>query len=167
MSLVSLAFRLKISGRPNSTDPLASTFHDRTFSVKNMQHLQGGGLGAWMDFVLRNGETRAIEFLTKSDRVGEHHQRFETGVYQSLRLSGSYLVVDIKPWGRMPDILDVAEEERLNVASACFRDPHVQWGSRRLHHAVFLVSNDVSKGMLFTYNQTTDRAQVAQLSGHV
>ena len=120
-----------------------------------------------VDFVLRNGETRAIEFLIKSDRVGLHHERFEKGAYRSLSLSWSYLVVDIKPWGNMPDILEVSEQHRLDIATACFLDPHVQKGARRFHHAVFLVSNGLSMGMLFIYDPETNRAKLTQVSGRV
>jgi hypothetical protein len=53
-----------------------------------------------VDFVLRNRQTtRAIEFLTQSRDVAGHHERFERGAYNSLKLSGAYLVVDIKAWG--------------------------------------------------------------------
>ena len=121
-----------------------------------------------MDFFLRNGEkTRAIEFIIRSDRVGTHHEGFEKGAYRSLRLSESYLVVDIKPWGSMPDILDVTEQKQLDVATACFLDAHIQKGHRRWNHTVFLVSNDLSRGILFTYEPSTNRAKVAQLSGRV
>jgi hypothetical protein len=108
-----------------------------------------------VDFVLRNGSTRAIEFLIKSDRVALHHERFETGAYRSLRLSGSYLVVDIKPWAEAPDIHDVPDAHRLRVATECF-DAMVT--SRRKNHAVFLVSSKLSSGILYTYNLETSSA---------
>lgn len=120
-----------------------------------------------VDFVLRNGGTRAIEFLIKSDRVGLHHERFEKGAYSSLRLSGSYLVVDIKPWNNEPDIHEVSDRRRLEVVTQCFHDLALNKMSRRLRHAVFLVSNDLSRGILFTYNQSTSRAEVVQPTGRM
>lgn len=118
-----------------------------------------------MDFVLRNGETRAIEFLIKSDGIGLHHERFETGAYQSLLLSRTYLVVDIKPWGSTPDMFNVPEQTQFAVATTCFLDPHVQKAQRYLRHAVFLVSDNLSSGILFTYEPNTKKAKVVQLSG--
>ena len=106
-----------------------------------------------VDFVLRNGSTRAIEFLIKSSDVNGHHNRFEKGAYKSLRLSGSYLVVDIKPWGNQPDIHDVPDASRLGVATQCFEA--LDSTRRKNHHAVFLVSNDLSSGILYTYNLQT------------
>ena len=76
-------------------------------------------------------------------------------------------MVDIKPWGHTPDILDATEEKRLDAATACFHDQHVQKEDRRSHYAVFLVSNDLSKGILFTYEKSTNRAKVAMTSGRV
>jgi len=69
-----------------------------------------------IDFVLRNGQTRAIEFLIKSDRVSEHHERFWAGAYTDLfHLSGSYLVVDIKPWDRVLFVNSVPGFPRLPI----------------------------------------------------
>ena len=118
-----------------------------------------------VDFVLRNGGTRAIEFLIKSDRVSIHHERFETGAYNNLRLKGTYLVVDIKPWGNDPDLHAVSDERRLEIATACFRDAALDKIPRRLRHAVFLVSNDLSRGILYTYNSSSCSAEAVQPSG--
>jgi hypothetical protein len=62
--------------------------------------------------------TRAIEFLTKSDAVHGHHRGFEEGAYTSLGLTGSYLVVDVKPCGVMPELLN---SQLLQVVGHCFR----------------------------------------------
>jgi hypothetical protein len=96
-----------------------------------------------------------------------HHERFEKGAYNSLRLSGSYLVVDIKLWNDEPEIHEVSDRRRLEVATERFHDLALNKMSRRLRHAVFLVSNDLSRGILFTYNQSTSRAEVVQPSGRV
>ena len=109
-----------------------------------------------VDFVLRNGSTRAIEFLIKSSDVGGHHRRFENGSYSALSLTGSYLVVDIKPWGKMPDLDDVSDGDRLAAATACFAA--LTTGNRRRNHAVFLISNDLSSGILYTYHAETESA---------
>jgi len=102
-----------------------------------------------VDFVLRNGSTRAIEFLIRSSDVEGHHRRFESGSYINLRLGGSYLVVDIKPWGQSLDIHEVTDTDRLQVAAKCFEAISIE---RRSKHAVFLVSNDVSSGILYTWD---------------
>jgi len=115
--------------------------------------VQSGTKSGSVDFVLRNGSTRAIEFLLKSDDVIGHHRRFEEGAYNSLYLSGSYLVVDIKPWDNMPDLLNVANSQILQVANQCFARLGTE--HRRMHHAVFLVSNNLSSGILYTYDTTT------------
>jgi len=109
-----------------------------------------------VDFVLRNGSTRAIEFLIKSRDVDGHHERFENGSYNSLRLSGSYLVVDIKPWDNEPDLHNVSDTARLVVASRCFESLTV---ARRRRHALFLVSNDLSSGILYIYNENENSVE--------
>lgn len=113
-----------------------------------------------VDFVLQNGETRAIEVLVKSDRIGVHHERFETGVYRPLKLTGSYLVVDIKPWGQHRlghDLHEISEQERVDFASEYFGHTELN-PSRRSHHAVFLVANALSWGPLFTHDETSQSA---------
>ena len=105
-----------------------------------------------VDFVLRNGSTRAIEFLIKSNDVAGHHKRFEDRTYKSLRLSGSYLVVDIKPWDDEPDLHDVSDQSRLDVAAKCFEALPV---ARQIKHALFLVANDLSSGILYSYDIAT------------
>mmetsp|Transcript_7900 Transcript_7900/g.16505 ORF Transcript_7900/g.16505 Transcript_7900/m.16505 type:complete len:544 (-) Transcript_7900:194-1825(-) len=140
-------------------------FIPRPYTFCKEYAITSGSKSGSVDFVLRNGGTRAIEFLIKSDRVGLHHERFETGAYKSLCLSGSYLVVDIKPWNNQPEIHEVSDSRRLEVATECFHDSALNKMSRRLRHAVFLVSNDLSRGVLFTYNPSTSRAEVVQPSG--
>ena len=108
-----------------------------------------------VDFVLRNGETRAIEFLIKSSDVPGHHKRFEEGAYSSLKLTGSYLVVDIKPWNKQLALYDAADNERLDVANNCFT---ALVSLRRARHAVFLVSDDLSSGILYGYDLQTNTA---------
>jgi hypothetical protein len=51
-----------------------------------------------------------LEFLIKSSNVAGNHKRFENGSYRSLRLSGSYLVVDIVPWDSMPDFQGTSDK---------------------------------------------------------
>mmetsp|Transcript_28385 Transcript_28385/g.77915 ORF Transcript_28385/g.77915 Transcript_28385/m.77915 type:complete len:595 (-) Transcript_28385:2815-4599(-) len=108
---------------------------------------------AKVDFVLRNDSTRAIEFLIKSSDVGGHHQRFESGAYNSLRLSGSYLVVDIKPWDNKPDLYDVSEARRVQAARACF--DALGTTTRLMHHALFMISNDLLSGILYAFDSET------------
>ena len=47
--------------------------------------VQSGSKSGSVDFVLRNGNTRAIEFLIKSNDVIGHHRRFEKGAYVKMR----------------------------------------------------------------------------------
>jgi hypothetical protein len=110
-----------------------------------------------VDFVLRNGCTRAIELLIKSSDVSGHHKRFENGAYSSLRLSGSYLVVDILPWDKLPDLDNVPETTRSQAATACFTA--LSTDIRRRHHAVFFVANDFTSGILYSYDFETRTAQ--------
>jgi hypothetical protein len=108
-----------------------------------------------VDFVLRNGGTRAIEFLIKSSDIDGHHKRFEEGAYSSLNLSASYLVVDIKPWNGGRALYDTSYDHRLLVANTFFQTLDHE---RRLNHAVFLVSDDLSSGILYGYDPETNRA---------
>jgi len=100
-----------------------------------------------VDFVLRNGSTRAIEFLIKSSDVDGHHKRFENDAYKRLRLGGSYLVVNIKPWNNMPDLHDVSDTSRLAAATQCFTALRTQ--TRKQRHALFLLSNGLSSRILY------------------
>jgi hypothetical protein len=109
---------------------------------------QVAGTQNQVDFVLRNGKTVAIEFLIRSSKVDEHHERFETGAYQKLGLD-EYFVVDILPWDQTPDLLDVSNERRLSLATECFNRLDE---SRRPVHAVFLVANNLNAGILYTYD---------------
>lgn len=59
-------------------------------------------------------------------------------------------MVDIKPWGDEPDLHDVSDERRLVVARKCFEE--LGTSTRRQHHALFLVSNDLSSGILYNFN---------------
>ena len=108
-----------------------------------------------VDFVLRNGTTRAIEFLIKSDRIVIHHERFENGAYK--HLNSSYIVVDIAPWDKKPALHDTADSERLNVARSFFAKTNDK--SRWKDHAVFLVENDCMSGILYRFNEATDRVE--------
>ena len=103
-----------------------------------------------VDFVLRNGGTRAIEFLIKSSDVGGHHRRFENGAYKSLKLSGSYMVVDIQPWDNEPDLNCVSDPYRLQRASGSFE---ALTKLQQLRHALFLVSSDLSSGILYVFDR--------------
>ena len=102
-----------------------------------------------IDFVLRNGSKWGIEFLIKSSKVEEHHSRFECGgSYSTLNLD-AYLVVDILPWGKEPDLFCVSTTAQLQRARECFEK---LTGARRNAHAVFLIGNDLQKGILYLYN---------------
>jgi hypothetical protein len=110
-----------------------------------------------VDFVIRNGQTtRAIEFLIKSSDVAGHHKRFEEGAYSSLKLSGSCLVVDIKPGNKEGALYDAADDERLDVVNTSFNT--LVNNVRRLRHAVFLVSDNLSSGILYGYDAQTNAA---------
>jgi len=123
-----------------------------------------------VDFVLRNGSTRGVEFLIKSDRVEKHHKRFETGAYSKLNLD-DYIVVDILPWSsevpsstnkRSRDVHDVSHDERTSFASGLFQKLAL---ARRQKHAVFVVANnDLARGFLFTYDKAQGKAVVATWS---
>ena len=80
-------------------------------------------------------------------------------------MSGLYLVADIKPWRNTPDLLEATEKERLDIATACFHDVHIQNGSRRLLHAALLVSNSLLTGILFINDTTTDQVKVVESFG--
>ena len=109
-----------------------------------------------VDFVLRNSSTRnsstrGIEFLIKSNNVDGHHRRFERGgAYASLGLT-EYLVVDIVPWNDEPDINAVSYDSLLDRAKGCFDK---LTPARRPVHGVFVVSNDVKRGILYLHNGT-------------
>ena len=106
------------------------------------------GIDDQVGFVLRNGSTRAIEFLIKSDRVVKHHERFESGPCRSL--NSSYIVVDISPWNKTPSLHSVADDERLRVATALFEKTLNK--DRWHNHAVFLVADDCQSGILYVYD---------------
>jgi hypothetical protein len=105
------------------------------------------------DFVFQKGETlRAIEFLIKSSDVTGHHKRFEEGAYSIIK---SYLVVDIQPWNKKVALNAAAINERLKVAGKSFRALAT---ARRVRHAVFLVADDLSSGILCDYDSQTNTA---------
>lgn len=74
-------------------------------------------------------------------------------------------MVDIKPWDSMPDLDDVSDCDRRAAATACFAA--LTTGTRRRNHAVFLISNDLSSGILYTYHKRCGvRAISAVASGY-
>lgn len=115
-----------------------------------------GTKGGHVDFVLRNGCTRAIEFLVHSRDVKGHHKRFEDGAYNSLCLSGAtYLVVDIIPWHGMTDLCNLSRSVPLQLAEEKFEG--LTEGQRR-HHAVFIASIDLTAGILYAYDAGASKA---------
>ena len=113
-----------------------------------------------IDFVLRKGSTCAIEFLIKSDRIAEHHQRFEAGGSYSSLNCDDYVVVDIVPWisprrwfrKRSRGLEDASFDDRKGFVQTLFLN--IDQVSRREKHAVFLVSDDLNLGFLYTWNST-------------
>ena len=116
-----------------------------------------GGKSGHVDFVLRNGQTRAIEFLIQSRDVVGHHERFESGAYSCLCLDeGSYLVVDIIHWNQSTDLCDLGDAKPLQFAKGKFENLE---SFRRPHHAVFIASNDLTSGILYTYDAKADQVE--------
>ena len=59
-----------------------------------------------------------------------------------------YLVVDILPWGKEPDLFCVSTTAQLQRARECFEK---LTGARQNAHAVFLIGNDLRKGILYLH----------------
>ena len=131
-------------------------FVPRSFTFCKEYVTKAGEEAGHVDFVLRDGISRAIEFLIRSRDVSGHHKRFEEGAYRSLCLEGgTYLVVDIIPWGGLTDLHGIGPSEPLQLAEKKF----INLGSqrRRMHHAVFIASNDLTSGILYTYDGETNK----------
>jgi hypothetical protein len=53
--------------------------------------------------------------------------------------------------GGEPDLLDVSGSLRLAAASGCFTKLNVR--RRTVHHAVFIVANNLQRGILYVYGE--------------
>jgi hypothetical protein len=105
-----------------------------------------GQLGV-VDFVLRDGQTIAIELLIQSHLIAEHHARFdEDARYKALEID-SWVICDI--YVASEDDTRTIEDNIPSAVVSSFALVGTEEGKGR--HAVFYVDAELTRGTLYQY----------------